>query len=185
MRKRRKSAPLIVEHRHHRRSPAAPIVPQPQPAPPRAAPDRKIRAWNADDREARELEAFNRKTDVEQKEAAIAAACEVLKARLHRPNDPSVYQELARREVDCWAVGNSLSHVVEVPRPSDGSPRHYRLYAVDAASKAVHAPHHARLGKSLFALWPNAKRIVSDPKAPKKPRWWDCLKDMRKRTGEL
>jgi hypothetical protein len=181
MRKRRKSIPPVVETKRRR------IIATPCCGPRRrrrkATPDRTIRAWNADDREAREIEAFNRKTDAEHREAAIAAAREVLKARLHRPNDPSIYQELARREVDCWAIGNPLSHVVEVPRPSDGSPRHWRVYAKDAASRTNNA-HHVRIGQSLLSLWPNAKRIVSDPKAPKKPRWWDCLKDMRKRRGE-
>jgi hypothetical protein len=130
------------------------------------------------------MEAFCRQSDLAQKQAVIAEECKRLQARLHRANDPAVYEEIARREVDCWAVGNSLSHIVEVPRPSDGSPRHWRVYAVDAASKAKSAPHHARLGQSLFTLWPKAKRIVSNAKAPKKPRWWECIKDMRLRTTE-
>jgi hypothetical protein len=36
------------------------------------------------------MEAFNRKTDAEQKEAAIAAACEVRKARLWGANDSRI-----------------------------------------------------------------------------------------------
>jgi hypothetical protein len=160
-------------------------MPRPAPTPPRLGPDRTIRALRDGDVStmSEELE-FDRKPDQAQLQQLITDACKMLQARLQRANDPSVYEPLAKREVHCWAVGNSLSHIVEVPRPSDGSPRHWRIYAIDAASKAKSAPHHVRLGQSLFALWPRAKKIVSDPKAPKKPRWWECLKDMRKRTGD-
>jgi hypothetical protein len=131
-----------------------------------------LRSW---DPAAAEADAFNRLPDVDQKRVAIAQACAMIKARTYRPNSDAVFLELARREVDCFAMADSLSHVVEVPRPSDGSPRHWRLYPKD------HPGHHTRLGQSLFALCPNAKRVVSDPKAPKRPRWWECIQDMRLR----
>jgi hypothetical protein len=180
IRKMRQRRPIVapVVERKRRRNPGAQA---PSPSLPRALPDRQIRAWRPDDVEARELEAFNRQSDIAQKQAAIAEACKSLLARLYRANDLTVYEQLAQREVDCWAVSNSISHVVEIPRPSDGSPRHWRVYAKDAATKANNAPHHARLGQSLFSLWPNARRIVSDARAPKKPRWWDCIRDMRKK----
>jgi hypothetical protein len=79
-------------------------------------------------------------------------------------------------------LGDRLSHVVEG--------RGHPMVRLDIGACTRRTPHktnnahHVRIGQSLFSLWPNAKRIVSDPKAPKRPRWWDCLKDMTKRTGE-
>jgi hypothetical protein len=117
--------------------------------------------------------AFNRLPDLEQKQAAIARVCALIKARTFRPNSDAVFLELARREVDWHAINESLSHVVAVPHPGDGGPGHYRLYPKN------HVAHYGRLGQSLLSLWPNAKRVISDAKAPKRPRWWECIQDMR------
>jgi hypothetical protein len=85
MRKRRNSTPPVVE-RKHKRVIGAPAQ-RPAPALPRAAPDRTIRGWNAaDDLERREEIRFNGLSEHEK----ITAACEVLKARLRRANDPRV-----------------------------------------------------------------------------------------------
>jgi hypothetical protein len=42
------------------------------------------------------------------------------------------------------------------------------------------------LGRALGMLLPNTRKGVNDPKAPrgKGMKWWNYIKDMRKRTGE-
>jgi hypothetical protein len=103
LKKRRSTAAPVIQHKTPRHPSSAPPAPLPAPAPsPRAAsPDRSIRTWRADDVEARKLEAFNRKTDAEQKEAAIK--------RTYRSRRGVSHQPVPRRPVNghrLWVVSH-------------------------------------------------------------------------------
>jgi hypothetical protein len=118
-----------------------------------------------------EEQAFNGLSDLAQRQEAIARVCALMKARLYRANDDGVYMELARREVDWYAINNTLSHVVAVPHPGDGLP-HYRLYPKNQQA------HYRTLGQSLASIWPGAGQGVCDPRTPTRLRWWQCFKDL-------
>jgi hypothetical protein len=62
----------------------------------RATPDQgRIRTWNADDHEAREKEAFERKSRTQQYREAVAAWVE----RHRLANDPEVWAQLAEQQL--------------------------------------------------------------------------------------
>ncbi len=78
--------------------------------PRRAAPDKgRIKVWVADDPERQQEERFNRKSQREQLEEAIAAWC----ARFQRPNDPDVAKRIGRQ-----GVGRDLTEASKECRPS-------------------------------------------------------------------
>ena len=144
---------------------------------PRVAPDRTIRAWNAAaDLERREEAKFNALAEHEKVTAAITAAVGVLKARLRSANDPRV-----EREYGIVIVGRDLL---------DASVRNFQLLPRaplgECAVVYAHPGQLANLGRALSMLLPKTTKGVNDPKAPrgKGMKWWNYIRDMRKRTGE-
>src|SRR5262245_20512755 len=92
MKRRPPPQPPVVVTRPSRRPYSAPAAP---PEPRRAPPDRRIRAWNADDRERQEQEQFERKSPREQLEEAITWWV----ARYKRANDPDIERRIGRQGV--------------------------------------------------------------------------------------
>src|SRR5215470_65218 len=105
--------PPVVEVRKAKRAimapgtPAAPVAPR--------HPARGIRAWHADDHEARERETFERKPTPEQ----MAEAQSWWLARFQRPNDPEVAQRIARQGVGRDLTEAAMSHMQVVEDARD------------------------------------------------------------------
>jgi hypothetical protein len=162
MKARRPFAPPVVVTKP-RRSTVAPTAPR------RAAPDRKIRAWSADDVERQEEEQFSRRPDREQIEAAITAWC----ARFQRPNDPDIAKQIGRQGVGRDLTEASMSHMQVIEDKRD--------------PRVILRPHKGRwsqLKQGLAMQYGHTKLIVTDPKAPKRQSWWAYVKDLRSNTKE-
>lgn len=157
--RRRPSRPVIVEKRAVTAS-----------SPRRATPDRgRIRAFHADDTEAREQEAFSRLSKAEQMNAAIIQWCDTYRSI----NDPDRKREMAISAVASDLAEDATSHkqVIEdkrdpriVVRPKQG--RWDDLKRADQMRSAA------------------TKRVVTDPKKPGRMGWWNYIRDMRKRSAE-
>src|SRR5262245_33376294 len=164
--KRRPPPRPIVEVKT-KRTIVAPGAPAARPAPRRAA--RGIRVWRADDHEAREREAFERKPTPEQE----AEAKSWWLARFQRPNDPEIAERIARQGVGRDLTEASMSHmqVIEDPRDPRVILRPYR-------------GKWARLKQGLGMQYAASKLIVTHPKAPAKWNWGSYIRGLRKETKE-
>jgi hypothetical protein len=163
--KRRPSPPPIVEVKKSRGSAASP------PAVRRATPDRTIRAWNPDDKEKREEEAFLRKPTPQQLDEIITAWC----AMYRRPNDPDVEKRIAWRSVgsdlmlaalrNCRLIENKKGEEIAILYPHKGG--------------------WGQLRQGLHMQLPPEKFIQTERSAPqpwKRTSWWQYIRDLRKRT---
>jgi hypothetical protein len=141
------------------------------PAPPeagtlrRASPDRgAIRNWHDDDLQ-REEDEFNRKSRAEQYQAMIAEWV----SRHRQANDPDVWNRLGAQQVARHVI-NELTWFIQ--RIGGPDPRY------------VFRPYKSceeELGRAIDMQFPGLKKVVTDPKAPKKRTpWWAFIKDLRK-----
>ena len=157
-----------------RRRPSRPVLVETRAVtgtnPRRATPDRgRIRVWNADDKEAREEEAFSRMSKAEQMNTAITAWVDSYRGI----NDPERQREMAISAVVSDLAEDATSHkqVIEdrrdpkiVIRPKPG--RWEDLKRADQMRSAA------------------TKRVITDPKKPGRIGWWNYIRDMRKRSPE-
>ena len=138
------------------------------PAEPRhAPPDRRIRAWAADDRERQEQERFERKPTREQLDVAISAWC----ARFRRPNDPDIERTIGRQGVGRDLTEAAMSHLQVIEDPRD--------------PRIILRPQPglwSRLKEGLAMQYAASKFVRTDPKAPVGLRWWQYIRDLQKDT---
>jgi hypothetical protein len=132
----------------------------------RATPDRgRIRGYNPDDVERQEEQEFNRLTEREQLQEAIAAWC----YRFRGINDPEIERRIATQAIGTNLTEHALSHAQVIEDPRD--PR---------IVLRPRAGMWAWLKKGHAMQYPGAKRVTTDPKAPKRSPWWTFVKDWRK-----
>jgi hypothetical protein len=142
-------------------------VPSAAAPPRRAAPDRKIRAWSADNHERREEEQFNRRPTAEQQVEAESWWL----ARFQRPNDQEIAQRIARQGVGRDLTEASMSHMQVIEDPRD--------------PRVILRPHRglwSRLKQGLSMQYSASKLILTDAKAPTKWNWAAYIRDLRKDT---
>jgi hypothetical protein len=132
----------------------------------RATPDRgRIRAYNPDDIERRQEEEFSRKPERDQLQHVIAEWC----SRFRRVNDPEIEQRIATQAVGRDLTDHAMSHMQVIEDPRD--------------PRVILRPHAGRwdwLKRGLGMQYSASKRIITDPKAPKRSPWWTFIKDLRK-----
>jgi hypothetical protein len=129
------------------------------PAVRRATPDRgRIRGYIPDDTERQDQERFSRRPEREQLQEVIAAWC----ARIER--------RIATQVIGRDLTDHAMSHLQVIEDPRD--------------PRVILRPHPGRwdwLKRGLGMQYSASKRIITDPKAPKRSSpWWSFIKDLRK-----
>jgi hypothetical protein len=157
--------PPIVVTKPTRRTAAAPAP----AAPRRAAPDRKIKIWHAEDPERQERDRFERKTATEQWEEAYTW----WDARYQRANDPDVRRQIARFGVARDILEAALSHIQRI---KGGGDERWVLRARKG--------QEGLMDQALHKLLPTTKSVATDPRGTGPPAKFSLLAYIRGLRGK-